>query len=170
MKDFALGGTVATAMLTLKDALKEGSAFYTLRKNWDISTIRRVEIQNLARAIGVEINKIPTIRLDEIHAKLDAYNKKAAKDGTSPQIEMTAAEIKKFISPFQGSDALPLTKRGAGIKALFFAVISDSERAAIKMYDPQTKSTLGQLSCPGKINYWLASDFRKPSDLGYEYV
>lgn len=149
MKDFALGGTVATAMLTLKDALKEGSAFYTLRKNWDISTIRRVEIQNLARAIGVEINKIPTIRLDEITAKLDAYNRKAANDGTSPQIEMTAAEIKKFISPFQGSDALPLTKE-ALVSSAIFAVIADSERAAIKMYDPQTKSTLGQLSALAK--------------------
>lgn len=145
MKDFALGGTVATAMLTLKDALKEGGDFYTLRKNWDISTIRRVEIQNLARAIGVDIKKIPTIRLDEITAKLDAYNRKAAKDGTSPQIEMTAAEIKKFISPFQGSDALPLTKEVL-VSSSIFAIISDSERVAIKMYDPQTKSTLGQLS------------------------
>ena len=149
MKDFALGGTVATAMLTLKDALKEGGAFYSLRKGWDISTVRRVEIQNLARAIGIDMNKIPTMRLEEITKKLDAYNKKAAKDGTSPQIEMTAADIKKFIAPFQGSDAFPLT-REALVASAIFSVISDSERAAIKLYDPQTKSQLTQMSALAK--------------------
>ena len=43
MKNYAMGSEVAIAMLTMKDALREGGKFYTLHKGWEESAIRRTE-------------------------------------------------------------------------------------------------------------------------------
>lgn len=145
MEMFASGKVVATAMLTLKSALKEGGAFYMLRSSWENSTVRRVEVNNFARILEIPVEKLVTMKADDILKKLNAYNTRAAKTDPTKVLNMTAAEIKKFLSPYTGPDALPLTKKSLVDKATF-AFVSDAERAAIQMFDPQVKSGLTQFS------------------------
>lgn len=143
MKNYAMGGEVAIAMLTMKDALREGGQFYTLHKGWDESTIRRAEVQNFARILEIPIDNIVKMRADDIMKQVESYNQRVA--GTNRVLDMSVADIKKLLSPYQGSNAFPLTKEQLVSKAIF-ALVSDSEQAAIKMYDPQTKSNLTQFS------------------------
>jgi hypothetical protein len=145
MRDYAQGSLVATAMITLKSALAEGSQFDTLRKTWQMSTIRRVEVTNLARALGMTPEKMVSMRPDDVFKKLEAYNAKVAKTDPSKVIDMSSAELKKLLAPYQGADALPLTKQQLVNKAIF-AFVSDSEKAAIKLYNPQPGSNLTQFS------------------------
>lgn len=145
MKEFAAGKVVATAMLTLKAALKEGGQFYMLRDAWQNSTIRRVEVTNFARMLGVAPEKLVTMKPDDIFKKLTAYNTKAAKTDPTKVLDMTVGEIKKFIAPYVGPDALPLTKQELVNKAQF-AFVSDAEKAAIQLFDPQVKPGLTQFS------------------------
>lgn len=145
MKNWAAGKVVATAMLTLKSALKDGSAFAMLRTAWETSTVRRVEVTNFARILEITPEKLVTMKPDDILKKLNAYNTRIAKIDPTKVLNMTAAEIKKFLSPYTGADALPLTKKALVDKASF-AFISDSEKAAIQMFDPQVKSGLTQFS------------------------
>lgn len=145
MKTFASGEVVATAMLTLKSALKDGSAFSMLRSAWENSAVRRVEVTNFASALDLTPEKLVTMKPDDIFTKLTAYNKRIARTDPTKVLNMTAAEIKKLISPFVGPDAIPLTKQ-ALVNRASFAFISDSEKAAIQMFDPQVKSGLNQFS------------------------
>lgn len=145
MKNWAAGKVVATAMLTLKSALKDGGSFALLRHSWEGSTIRRVEVMNFARILEIPPEKLITMKPDDILKKLNAYNTKVARTDPTKVLNMTAAEIKKFLSPYTGQDALPLTKQELVNKATF-AFISDSEKAAIQMFDPQVKSGFTQFS------------------------
>ena len=145
MRDYAQGSLVATAMLTLKPALAEGSQFDTLRKTWQMGTVHRVQATNLARALGMTPEKMVSMRPDDVFKKLEAYNANVAKTDPSKVIDMSAAELKKFLAPYQGADALPLTKQQLVNKAIF-AFVSDSEKAAIKLYNPQPGSNLTQFS------------------------
>lgn len=145
MKNWAAGKVVATAMLTLKSALKDGSSFAMLRTAWETSTVRRVEVTNFARILEIPPEKLVTMKSDDILKKLNAYNARVSKTDPTKVLNMTAAEIKKFLSPYTGADALPLTKKSLVDRATF-AFISDSEKAAIQMFDPQVKSGLTQFS------------------------
>lgn len=145
MKSLAAGDVVATAMLTLKSALKDGSSFDMLRSAWEVSSVLRVEVTNFASILDIQPEKLITMKADDIFKKLNAYNAKVSKKDPSKVLNMSVAEIKKLLSPFTGADALPLTKQQLVNRATF-AFISDSEKAAIQMYDPQAKSGLTQFS------------------------
>lgn len=145
MQQFASGKVVATAMLTLKSALKDGSQFYVLRDAWESGAIRRVEVTNFARILELPPEKLITMKPDDIFKRLTAYNTRVAKTDPTKVLDMTAAEIKKFLSPYTGANALPLTKQDLVARATF-AFVSDSERAAIQMFDPEVKSNFTQFS------------------------